>query len=146
MYLSTRPFYTFQIYCYSKKDSGSPSDTFRSQTEKIPLWIKWHYLIPKFRKCRSKKQGGKKKRGEGKNYARRMLQAVRSSPSEEPAGQTCIPAAALQPELTPIRPPPALLRDRFQLCCHVTPTNYGRLTWNRLDCDLKLRFIFHVGW
>lgn len=60
-------------------------------------------------------------------------------------GQTCIPAVALQPELTPIRPPPALLPDRFQLCRDVTPTNYGGLTRNRLDCDLKLRFIFHVG-
>lgn len=36
---------------------------------------------------------------------------------------------ALQPELTPIRPPPALLSDRFQLCRHVTPTNYGEIDW-----------------
>lgn len=60
-------------------------------------------------------------------------------------GQTCIPAAAVQPELTPIRPSPALLPDRFLLCRHATPTNYGGLTRNRLDCDLKLRFIFLVG-
>lgn len=61
------------------------------------------------------------------------------------AGKTCIPAEAVQPELTPIRPPPASLPNRLQLCRHVTPTNYAGLTRNRLDCDLKLRFIFHEG-
>lgn len=55
-----------------------------------------------------------------------------------PARRTCILGVALQPELTPIRPPPALLSDRFQLCRRVTPTNYGGVTRNRLDCDLKL--------
>lgn len=83
--------------------------------------------------------------GGGRNEARRAVQAVKSGLPAGPTGQTCIPAAAVQPELTPIRPPPASLPDRFLLCRHATPTNYGGLTRNRLDCDLKLRFIFLVG-
>lgn len=56
--------------------------------------------------------------------------------------KTCIPAAVQQLQLTSIRPPLASLPDRFLLSRHSTPTNYGRLTLNRLDCDLKLRLIF----
>lgn len=71
-----------------------------------------------------------------------MVRAVRSALPEELRGQTCIPAAVLQLQLTSIRPPLASLPNRFLLSRHATPTNYGRLTRNRLDGDLKLRFIF----
>lgn len=71
-----------------------------------------------------------------------MIQVAGSALPEELRGQTCIPAAVLQLQLTSIRPPPASLPDRFLLSLHATPTNYGRLTQNRLNCDLKLGFIF----
>ena len=60
-------------------------------------------------------------------------------------GQTCIPAAVQQLQLTSIRPPLASLPNRFLLSRHATPTNYGRLTLNRLDCDPKLWFIFTLN-
>lgn len=71
-----------------------------------------------------------------------MIQVAGSALPEELRGQTCIPAAVLQLQLTSIRPPPASLPNRFLLSLHATPTNYGRLTQNRLNCDLKLGFIF----
>jgi len=43
-------------------------------------------------------------------------------------GRLRIPAAMQEPELTPIRPPPAQLPDRYQPGRRVTPTNYGGLT------------------
>lgn len=77
-----------------------------------------------------------------RNEQSRMIQVARSALAEELRGQTCIPAAVLQLQLTSIRPPLAPLPNRFLLSRHATPTNYGGLTQNRLNCDLKLRFIF----
>lgn len=86
---------------------------------------------------RSKDQRSKEEKwGEKRNEESRIARGGKSAPTEELGGQTCIPAAVQQLQLTSIRPPLALLPDRFLLSRHATSTNYGRLTPNRLDCDL----------
>lgn len=75
-------------------------------------------------------------RREKRNEESRIARGGKSAPTEELGGQTCIPAAVQQLQLTSIRPPLALVPDRFLLSRHATSTNYGRLTPNRLDCDL----------
>lgn len=109
-----------------------------------------HFTTPEIVLILSPRAGGVKTRGEKRNEESGTAQAVKSAPPEGLSGgrlgggggQTCIPAAVQQLQLTSIRPPLAPLPHRFLLSRHATPNNYGRLTPNRLDCDLKLRFIF----